>query len=492
MSTAPLLELKGLRRAFYGLDVLRGVDLAVAAGGITGLIGPNGAGKTTLFNVVSGLVPPDAGSIRFDGQEIAGLAPDAVSRRGLVRTFQVARGFPRLSVFQHLMLYGRDQPGETLWQAILGTRAAREREAALAERAWATARFLRLDHLIDNPATALSGGQKKLLEIGRALMAEPRLVLLDEPTAGVNPTLQNEIGERLLELPRRGITVLLIEHRFSPRARSTKCVPTIGCARPISAEERHEGRGMSLLEIAGLRGGYAAADEIVKGADLSVAAGEIVALIGPNGAGKSTLLKLVAGLLRPSGGSVRFKDREIAGWAAPDISRAGLSFVPQERNVFGTMSVAENLEMGGYIDGKHASKRMAELYERFPMLADKRRAAARTLSGGQRQILAMAVALMNAPDLLLLDEPTAGLSPRAAEELFGTILALNQSGVAILMVEQNALEALSVSARAYVLVQGRPEREGGAADLAADPTVRDLFLGGKATPMVDDHSPLPR
>jgi branched-chain amino acid transport system ATP-binding protein len=212
---------------------------------------------------------------------------------------------------------------------------------------------------------------------------------------------------------------------------------------------------MSLLEISGLRGGYAAADEIVKGADLAVAAGEIVALIGPNGAGKSTLLKLVAGLLRPSGGSVRFKDRDIAGWAAPDISRAGLSFVPQERNVFGTMSVAENLEMGGYIDGAHARRRMAGLYERFPMLADKRRATARTLSGGQRQILAMAVALMNAPDLLLLDEPTAGLSPRAA-----------------------------VSARAYVLVQGRPEREGGAADLAADPTVRDLFLGGKAAPML--------
>src|SRR3981081_375086 len=152
MPPMPLLELKNLHRAFYGLDVLRGVDLAVAAGGITGLIGPNGAGKTTLFNVVWGLVRPDGGSIRFDGQEIAGLAPDAVSRRGLVRTFQVARGFPRLSVFQHLMLYGRDQPGETLWQAILGTRAAREREAALAERAWATARVLRLEHPVHQPA----------------------------------------------------------------------------------------------------------------------------------------------------------------------------------------------------------------------------------------------------------------------------------------------------------------------------------------------------
>src|SRR4029077_9814303 len=231
---------------------------------------------------------------------------------------------------------------------------------------------------------------------------------------------------------------------------------------------------MNLLEITGLRGGYAAADEIVKGADLRVDAGEIVALIGPNGAGKSTLLKLVAGLLRPSGGRVRFKEREIAGLGAPEISRQGLSFVPQERNVFGTMSVAENLEMGGYIDGAHARQRMAGLYERFPMLADSPPAAAPPRGGGQRQILAMAVALMNAPDLLLLDEPTAGLSPRAAEDLFGTILALNESGVAILMVEQNALAALSVAARAYVLVQGRPEREGRVADLAADPTIRDL------------------
>jgi branched-chain amino acid transport system ATP-binding protein/neutral amino acid transport system ATP-binding protein len=249
---------------------------------------------------------------------------------------------------------------------------------------------------------------------------------------------------------------------------------------------------MSLLAVSGLRGGYAAADDIVKGADLTVAPAEIVALIGPNGAGKSTLLKLVAGLLRPSGGSVRLKDHEIAGRGAPEISRLGLSFVPQERNVFGTMSVAENLEMGGYLDGAHARQRMAELYDRFPMLADKRRAAARTLSGGQRQILAMAIALMNAPQLLLLDEPTAGLSPRAAEELFGTILALNGSGVAILMVEQNALEALAVSARAYVLVQGRAEREGRAADLAADPTVRDLFLGGEPPPMLTPHTPLPR
>jgi branched-chain amino acid transport system ATP-binding protein len=244
---------------------------------------------------------------------------------------------------------------------------------------------------------------------------------------------------------------------------------------------------MSLLDVSDLRGGYGAADEIVRGAALRVDAGEIVALIGPNGAGKSTLLKLIAGLLRPRAGHVRLGDRDVAGLGAPDISRLGLAFVPQERNVFGAMSVAENLEMGGFIDRAHLRQRMDKLYERFPMLADKRRAAARTLSGGQRQILAMAMALMNAPALLLLDEPTAGLSPRAAEELFGTIVALNRDGVAILMVEQNALEALAVSARAYVLVQGRAEREGHAAELASDPTVRDLFLGGSAPPMLSEN-----
>src|SRR5690348_2384772 len=241
---------------------------------------------------------------------------------------------------------------------------------------------------------------------------------------------------------------------------------------------------MSLLSVSDLRGGYGAADEIVRGAALRVEAGEIVALIGPNGAGKSTLLKLIAGLLRPRGGQVQLRDRDIAGLDAPAISRLGLAFVPQERNVFGAMTVGENLEMGGYLDAAHLRQRRDELYERFPMLAEKRRAAARTLSGGQRQILAMAIALMGSPGLLLLDEPTAGLSPRAAEELFGTIVALNRSGVAILMVEQNAMEALAVSTRAYVLVQGRAEREGHAAELASDPTVRDLFLGGAPEPML--------
>jgi branched-chain amino acid transport system ATP-binding protein/neutral amino acid transport system ATP-binding protein len=220
------------------------------------------------------------------------------------------------------------------------------------------------------------------------------------------------------------------------------------------------------------------ADEIVRGASLSVGPGEVVSLIGPNGAGKSTLLKLVAGLLKPSGGHVTLQETDIAGLPATAIGRLGLSFVPQERNVFGAMTVRENLEMGAFLEPRRAKERIEALFARFPVLALKRRALARTLSGGQRQMLAMAMALMTAPRLLLLDEPSAGLSPRAADELFATIVALNRDGVAILMVEQNAVEALTISARAYVLVLGQVAREGPARELMADPSVRDLFLGG--------------
>ncbi len=169
-----LLEVKGVTRSFYGVRVLNGVDLTVIDGTITGLIGPNGAGKSTLFNAVSGLFPPDGGQVLLDGTDITGASPRERVERGLVRTFQLARGFPKLTVFQHLMLYGQRHPGEGLLASLTGNRMARRHEHELAAEALAVAARLRLSHVIDNPVTALSGGQKKLLEIGRALMAKPR------------------------------------------------------------------------------------------------------------------------------------------------------------------------------------------------------------------------------------------------------------------------------------------------------------------------------
>jgi len=220
-----LLEVRALTRSFYGVHALKGVDLDVEASTITGLIGPNGAGKTTLFNCVSGLIPPESGRV-FDGHEITGRTPHRITQRGLVRTFQIARGFPRLSVIENLMLYGARQPGETLWKSIARPAAVGRREGELRERAAAIVQRLNLGRVANDPASALSGGQKKLLEIGRALMTDPRLILLDEPIAGVNPTLANEIAAHLESLAGEdGLTFLVIEHNMDMIARL--CRPVV-------------------------------------------------------------------------------------------------------------------------------------------------------------------------------------------------------------------------------------------------------------------------
>jgi ABC-type branched-subunit amino acid transport system ATPase component len=213
------LRIKDVERAFYGVHALNGVSLDVELRGITGLIGPNGAGKTTLFNCISGVIPPDRGHIIFDGRDITGLRPDRVTATGLIRTFQIARGLSRMSVLENLLLYGQRQPGEQIFHALLRTAAARVREDELMIKARAIAERLNLMRVMYHPAGALSGGQKKLLEIGRALMADPKMILLDEPIAGVNPTLAREIGEHLQALAAEGLPILLIEHQMDMVAR---------------------------------------------------------------------------------------------------------------------------------------------------------------------------------------------------------------------------------------------------------------------------------
>jgi ABC-type branched-subunit amino acid transport system ATPase component len=181
-------------------------------GTITGLIGPNGAGKTTAFNAISGVIPPEGGRVSFAGRDITGLRPEQIAAKGLVRTFQIARGFPSLTVLETLLLHGADQPGEGMASALFSPGRARAREAELVERARAVAARLKLTHVLDNLSPALSGGQKKLLEIGRALMSDPKMILLDEPVAGVNPTLTKEIAARIEELRAEGLTFLVVEH----------------------------------------------------------------------------------------------------------------------------------------------------------------------------------------------------------------------------------------------------------------------------------------
>jgi branched-chain amino acid transport system ATP-binding protein len=233
-----------------------------------------------------------------------------------------------------------------------------------------------------------------------------------------------------------------------------------------------------MLSVTNVVADYGAHDEVLKGVGISVAERELVVLIGPNGAGKSTLLKSIAGFLKPREGAITFEGRSIAGLRPREITRLGLAFVPQEANVFPSLSIEANLEMGGYVDRRAIGERMQAAFARFPQLAARRAQEARTLSGGQRQMLAVAMALMAAPRLMLLDEPSAGLSPTAAAELFALVKGLHAEGMTVVMVEQNALDALQIADRGYLLVDGTNAREGDARTLAADAEVRHAFLGG--------------
>ncbi len=231
-----------------------------------------------------------------------------------------------------------------------------------------------------------------------------------------------------------------------------------------------------LLRAEGVSAGYGGV-EIIHAADLRIAPGEIVTIIGPNGAGKSTLLKAVFGTLRPTAGRVTFRDQDMTQAPAPKMVAAGASFVPQTENVFPSLSVRENLEMGGYRRRTGLRERIAEVLSLFPDLARRPSERASRLSGGQRQALAIGRALMLDPVLLLLDEPTASLSPIMRSEIFDRLLSIRDSGVALLMVEQNAKEALAVSDRGYVMVSGRVVLEQPGPAMLANAAVGRLFLG---------------
>jgi ABC-type branched-subunit amino acid transport system ATPase component len=235
----------------------------------------------------------------------------------------------------------------------------------------------------------------------------------------------------------------------------------------------------SLLRTEGLVAGYVPEVDILNGVSIRVAEGEIVTVIGPNGAGKSTLVKTIFGLLRPRRGQVEFRGEDIGGHKPHTITRLGLSYVPQLDNVFPTLTVAENLEMGS-LDSTQTRAQIERMYELFPRLGERQAQTAGTMSGGERQMLAMARALMPDPQVLLLDEPSAGLAPAFVEAIFEKVGDINRAGVTVVMVEQNARRALGMSNRGYVLDLGRDRFEGPGKELLDDPKVAELYLGGTA------------
>ncbi|WP_396612292.1 ABC transporter ATP-binding protein [Haloferax sp. S1W] len=208
------LKIEGLRKSFGGITAVDGATFDVEAGSLTGLIGPNGAGKSTTFNLITGMIKPDAGTVHFNGQDITGMEPHEVANLGLVRTFQIARELSEMTVLENMMLAPKHQRGEELWRSVLpGVRNdVRDQEEELLERVWEVLDFFDISHIAEEHAGNLSGGQRKLLEMARALLTDPDMLLLDEPFAGVNPTLEKKLLEHVHELREQGYTFLIVEH----------------------------------------------------------------------------------------------------------------------------------------------------------------------------------------------------------------------------------------------------------------------------------------
>ncbi|MGD8302549.1 MAG: ABC transporter ATP-binding protein [Desulfobacterales bacterium] len=235
---------------------------------------------------------------------------------------------------------------------------------------------------------------------------------------------------------------------------------------------------MNILKAENITAGYTREVNILSDVHIRVKSGQIVSVIGPNGAGKSTLLKTIFGMLKPTNGTIHLKNEDITGLKPDKVAQKGISYVPQVDNVFPSMTIQENLEMGAFIRDDDYSQRINEIYELFPVLGERKKQKAGQLSGGQRQMVAMGRALMVDPRLLLLDEPSAGLSPKLVDMIFEKIVAINKTGVSMIIVEQNAREALKMADHGYVLAMGKNVLDDSGEALLANEEVGRLYLGG--------------
>lgn len=492
-----VLEVTGLAKRFGELRALDGIGLTVAPRGVHSIIGPNGAGKTTLFNCITGVVKPDEGAVALAGRDITRLAVVDRVRLGLVRTFQVSRVFDSLSARENVQLALQ----KTSLKGGIGLRLGRAARRRIEERCGELLDQVGLAAVNQElPSGTLSHADRRAIEVAMALACDPVVLCLDEPTAGIGIGEAERMAELIGRLGER-LAVLLVEHRMSlvqgvsrqvsvlaqgkllaegppaaiaadPRVQDAylgrAAAGRPAATRPAAASRRRAPASPAAavpaddLVLRGVHTCYGSS-HVLHGVSLTARQGQVTSILGRNGTGKTTTLATVMNLVRARSGSIRLGRRELAGNSTHAVAGLGVALVPEDRWVFGELTVEENLRVAAGSRGP-----LREAYAEFPVLAERRQAKGSELSGGQQQMLALARTLVRDARVVLLDEPTQGLSPAYVEVVLGYIRRLRERGVTVVLVEQSIDVVAAVADTVYLMRDGQITAELTAAELDRD------------------------
>ncbi len=475
MRNIAALEVRGLTKRFGGLVAVKDISFDVRPGEILGLIGPNGSGKSTVMKLVMGIERPNAGEVRLDGVDVAGWPTYRIARHGVGIVFQHSRPLHRQTVLENIKL--------ALLPDSLFRLAA---DPGVDGRARAIADQVGLHDVIDRRPSTLPFADLRRLEMAKALARDPKVVLIDEPFAGLTPAELGMFSELIANFRREGRAVLLVDHNVKGvaalvdrvlamylgeriaegtsesvmRNETVRRVYLGGQIETHPRKELAEQVGEPFLDVRKLEVRYGKAQALQQ-VSVHVNEGEFVSIVGLNGAGKTTLFNAISGLV-PYEGDIRWAGESLRGRSAAAIARGGVVQCPETRELFATMSVRENLDLGGqHLTTAARATQLAWLLDLFPILNERQRQAAATLSGGEQQMLAIARALMMQPKLLILDEPTLGLAPVILEQLSNALARLRDTTpITVLLGEQNVTFALPHADRVYVLEHARIVWEG--------------------------------
>jgi len=478
----PLLDVQGLTKRFGGLVAAKDITFQIRAGEILGLIGPNGSGKSTVMQVIMGLHRPNAGAVRVVGVDVAGWPPHRIARQGVGIVFQHSRPMHRQTVLENIML--GLLPDKLL--KLVANRHVREKARQIAER-------VGLGAVLNRKPSTLAFADLRRMELAKAIARDPQVVLVDEPFAGLTSGEVHAFAQLIADFRADGRAVLLVDHNVKSIASLADRVfamylgeriaegtaeevtrdPTVrrvylGGGIDIVSRPTRPARNAPLLQVEDVSVLYGKAQALER-VSIHVDQGECVAVVGLNGAGKTTLFNAISGLV-PYSGRIGWDNSDLRGRSPAAIARGGVVQCPETRELFGEMSVRENLDLAGqHLTEAQAAEQLEWLYDLFPRLRDRERQTARTMSGGEQQMLAIARSLMMRPKLLILDEPTLGLAPVILEQISNALEQLrNTTSITVLLGEQNVTFALPHADRIYVMEHARIVWEGEPSAFAAE------------------------